>query len=82
MTRDPRSDPLPPSEPWVERPLTAQELKELKARLSKMTQAELVKFYDAALEMCRLDSGTPPRAAFVQQLVATWKEMQRRRGKT
>ena len=43
-----------------------------------MTQPELVKFYEAALEMCRLDQGAPPRAAFIQQLVAAWKAMQRR----
>ena len=75
MTRD----PLPPSEPWIERPLTADELKDLKARLAKMPQRELVKFYDAGLFVCRLDRGEPPRAAFIQQLVAAWKEMQRRR---
>jgi hypothetical protein len=42
-----------------------------------MTEAELVKAYNAALEMCRLDRGVPPRAAFIQQLVASWKELQR-----
>ena len=33
---------------------------------------------DAALEMCPLDGRVPPRAAFIQQLVASWKELQRR----
>ena len=79
MTRDPRTDSPPPSEPWVERPLTAEELSELKVRLSKMSQADLVKFYDAGLFVCRLDHGEPPRAGFIQQLVAAWKELQRRR---
>ncbi len=79
MTNDPRTDPKPPNEPWLERPLTAEELKDLKARLSKMAQTELVKFYEAALFVCRLDNGEPPRAAFIQQFVAAWKEMQRRR---
>jgi hypothetical protein len=78
MSRDP-PDPQAPSEPWLDRPLTAEEVRELRDRLSKMTQPELVKFYNAALEMCRIDRGEPPRAAFVQQLVAAWKEMQRRR---
>ena len=78
VTRDPRTDPQPPSEPWVDRPLTAQELNALKVRLSKMTQADLVKFYDAGLFVCRLDHGAPPRAGFIQQLVAAWKELQRR----
>jgi hypothetical protein len=71
-------DSQPPSEPWLDRPLTAEELKDLKARLSKMTQADLVKFYDAGLFVCRLDQGAPPRAAFIQQLVASWKELQLR----
>ena len=79
MTRDPRTDPQPPSEPWLDRPLTAEDLKALKVRLSKTTHQELMKFYDAALEMCQFNQGVPPRAAFIQQLVASWKEMQRRR---
>ncbi len=77
-TRDSRTDPQPSNEPWLDRPLTAEELRALRDRLSKMMQLELVKFYNAALEMCQLDRGVPPRAAFVQQLVASWKEIQRR----
>jgi hypothetical protein len=79
MTRDPCADPLPPSEPWLDRPLTAEELQDLKGRLSKMTERDLVKSYNAALFMCELNNGLPPRAAFIQQLVAAWKELQRRR---
>jgi len=59
MTRDPRADPLPPSEPRLK-------------RLAKMPQAELVKFYAAALEMCQFTHGKPPRAPFIQQLVQAW----------
>ena len=79
MTRDPRTDPLLRSEPWLDRPLTAKELKAARERLSKMTEAEVARAYDAALDMCRLDRGIPPRAAFIQQLVGFWKESQRRR---
>ena len=78
MTRDPRTDPKPPNEPWLERPLTAEELKDLKVRLSKMSERKLVKFYEEALFVCQLDHGAPPRAGFVQQLVGAWKELQRR----
>jgi hypothetical protein len=67
-----------PNEAWLDRPLTAEELKAARIRLSKMTQAELVHAYNAALHLCQLDEGVPPRAAFIQQLVASWKEMQRR----
>jgi hypothetical protein len=78
MTHDRCSDPQPVSEAWLDRPLTAEDLRALRVRLSKMTDAELAKAYNAALHMCQLDRGVPPRAAFVQQLVAAWKEMQRR----
>ena len=78
MSTDPQTDPQPPSEPWLDRPLTAEELKAARIRLSKMTDAELVKAYNAALEMCRLDRSRLPRAAFIQQLVASWKELQLR----
>jgi hypothetical protein len=72
-------DPKPSSEPWLDHPLMAEEMRTLRTRLSKMTHAELMKFYDTALEMCRFNQNVPPRAAFIQQLVASWKEMQRRR---
>jgi hypothetical protein len=65
-------------DPWLDRPLTAEELKAERSRLSRLTDADLVKAYDAALDMCRPDKGVPPRAAFIQQLVASWKELQRR----
>jgi len=83
MTRNPLIDPQPPSEPWKDRSLTAEELAALRDRLSKMTQANLVQFYEAGLQTCRLNHGEPPRAPFIQQLVASWKELRRRRrGKT
>jgi hypothetical protein len=79
MTRDPSTDSHLPNEPWLDGPLTAEELKAARIRLSRMAETELMNAYDAALEMCRLDRGLPPRAAFIQQLVASWKVMQRRR---
>jgi hypothetical protein len=78
MTRDPRTDPQPASESWVDRSLTALELQSLRERLAKMTQTELVKFYDAGLRMCRLTGGVRPRAPFIQQLVQAWRELGRR----
>jgi len=77
------TDPPHGFEPWLDRPLSADELKAARIRLAKLTDADLMRAYDAALEICRLDKGVPPRAAFIQQLVASWKEMQRRqRAKT
>lgn len=53
----------------VDRSMTADELESLRDRLSKMTQADLVKFYKAGLQMCRLNRGVPARAPFIQQFV-------------
>jgi len=59
--------------------LTPEQLKVARLRLSKMTEAELLMAYNAALKLCRMQSGTPPRAAAIQYFMACWKEMQRRR---
>ena len=75
MTRDPQ----PPGEPWGDQPLNPKELKLLRGRFSKMNKSDLVKFYEAGLYMCQLNRGVPSRAAFVQQLVQEWREMDRRR---
>jgi hypothetical protein len=79
--RDPRIDPQPANQPWVDRSMTAEELQALRTALSKMTQPDLVKLYDAGLHMCRLANGIPPRAAFIQQLVQAWRELVRRQKK-
>jgi len=76
-SRDPATN-QPAFEPWQDRPLAAEELRAARILLSKMSETELARAYNAALEMCRLQLGAPPRAAFIQQLVASWKEMQRR----
>jgi hypothetical protein len=78
MTGDPRTYP-PANEPWLDRPLSGEELSALKIKVSKMSRRTLVEFYDDALNKCRLDRGVPPRARFIQQLVAAWKEIQRRK---
>lgn len=44
-----------------------------------MDDRQLAEQYEAALHMCRLDRGRPPRAVFVQQLVNLWRELDRRR---
>jgi hypothetical protein len=59
--------------------LSKQELEEFRQRLFKMSDAELVKCYNNCLYMCQLNSGQPPRAAYPQQLVQAWKELDRRR---
>jgi hypothetical protein len=46
MSSEMAGDPtVAPNEPWHDRPLTAEELKAVHIRLSKMTKAQLVKAY-------------------------------------
>lgn len=61
-------------------PLTAEELAAHKERLAGMNRDELVRSYENCLFMCQLQFGRPARAAFVQQFVATWKELRKRDG--
>ena len=60
--------------------LSVQDLAELRERLQKMSDFQLQSWYNDCLHMCQLDSrGQPPKAAYVQQLVQAWKEIDRRR---
>jgi len=54
-------------------------LAEVRERLRKMHYNELVKHYNACLQICQLNRGQPPGAAYPQQLVQAWKELDRRR---
>ena len=61
-------------------PLTQEELQAVRERLRKMSDAQLVRHYEAGLQMCQLDPGKrPSSASFVQQLVQAWRELVRRR---
>ena len=48
-------DSKPPADPWTDRPLTAEELRAVRDRLSKMPQPEVVKFFIDGL------AGSPQR---------------------
>jgi hypothetical protein len=39
-------------------------------------------WHNDCLQMCRLNRGQPPKAAYVQQLVQAWRELHRRRKAT
>ena len=57
-------------------PLSREELEAVRARLRKMSDAHLIRHYEASLQMCQLDPGKrPPSASFVQQLVQAWREL-------
>jgi hypothetical protein len=58
--------------------MSVGELAQLRVRLAKMRDGELLDFYEAAHRMCRLDRTILPRAASVQQLVTAWRILNRR----
>jgi hypothetical protein len=66
-------------EPWIDAPMSQEQIEQLRARLQRMGNRELQYFYESAPYMSRIDRGEVPRAAFVQQLVQAWREMDRRR---
>jgi hypothetical protein len=55
--------------------LTKGELHAVRERLRKMSDAQLIRHYEAGLQMCQLDQGRAPSASFVQQLVQAWREL-------
>jgi hypothetical protein len=60
--------------------LSAEDLAELRERLGKMPDDKLRSWYNDCLNICQLDSrGHPPKAAYPQQLIQAWKELDRRR---
>ena len=59
--------------------MSLDQIEQLRARLQRMGDHELQRFYESAHFMSRIDRGETPRAAFVQQLVQAWREMDRRR---
>jgi hypothetical protein len=60
--------------------LSADDLAELRGRLTKMSDEKLRAWFNDCLHMCQLDSrGHPPKASYPQQLVQAWRELDRRR---
>jgi hypothetical protein len=56
-----------------ERPLTAQELKELQQNLARLSEDSVRREYDEAWEECRMRGERLPPAKAVQRLVQAWK---------
>lgn len=63
------------------RPWTVQEIKNLAKALSKLSREKLLADYESAYQSCKLVDGKPPTAISIQRLVASWKELRRRRFK-
>jgi len=58
--------------PESDRVLSREQLAEYTRRLSMLSTQGVEQAYKNAYEECRFN-GTPPPAAFIQQLVAAWK---------
>jgi hypothetical protein len=77
------TDPKPPYEPGMGNPLSTRQLETLCNELSKMMAEDLQKFYETSVHMSHLNQTMPPGVGSIQQLMAAWKELQRRqKGKT
>jgi hypothetical protein len=61
-----------------DRPLTPEQLAELRERLSKMSLTDVRDYYHAAWLRCGLErNGSRPKAEWLQQLVQAWRAMGR-----
>jgi hypothetical protein len=59
-------------------PLGPQDLAALPQRFARMSITGLSDAYHAAWLRCKLEPvGTPPQAAFIQELVQAWKELRK-----
>lgn len=60
-----------------DRPLTEQELAELRQNIARLSEDAVRRFYDDAWAECRLKGQRLPPAKAVQQLVQAWKQLRR-----
>lgn len=61
-----------------DRPLSAQQLDELRQRFSRMSMTGLYDAYHAAWTRCKMErDGKPPKAEFIQTLVQVWRELRK-----
>jgi hypothetical protein len=56
-----------------DRPLSAEELKELHRRISMLSPGHVYDAYQRAYADCRMDGEMLPRASALQELVTAWK---------
>jgi hypothetical protein len=58
-----------------ERPLTEDELKQLRRNLALMSEAGVESAYNEAYKQCAIKGGRLPRPTAIQQLVQAWKQL-------
>ena len=63
-----------------ERPLSAEQLADMRNRFARLSTPSLQHAYAEALERCKLGrDGRPPKAEFIQELVQAWKQLRKTR---
>ena len=60
-------------------PLTPDQFRQLEHSLSLLSESSVLREYQPAYEACRIATDVLPRAANVQALVASWKNLWKRR---
>jgi hypothetical protein len=67
--------PRRPAPEELDRPLSAEQLRQLEHSLSLLSESSVLLEYQRAWESCRIATDVLPRAAHVQTLVASWKTL-------
>jgi hypothetical protein len=63
-----------------ERPLSAEQLADMRTRFARFCTSSLQHAYAEVLERCKLGrDGRPAKAEFIQEPVQAWKQLRRRR---
>jgi hypothetical protein len=60
-----------------DRPMTEQELEQLRQNVARLSEHGVRQFYQQAWEDCRMRGERLPSAKAVQQLVQAWKQLWR-----
>ena len=65
-----------------DRPVTREEVRELRRHLSSVDPFRVERAYQQAYERCRLRGEVLPRAAAIQELITAWKVLWERKQNT
>jgi hypothetical protein len=58
-----------------DRPLTEDELAQLRQNLARMSESGVKNVYQEAHKECEMKGGRLPKAVAIQQLVSAWKQL-------
>jgi hypothetical protein len=58
-----------------DRPLTPEEVKQLRENLARLSEAGVENAYVEAYKACEMKAGRLPRPVAIQQLVQAWRQL-------